>query len=391
MVDTIKRRRRVFSRAHHLLEELQSLYIINQEKIPANPRLIATLRSLQDLLIREITRAERKIRRTKEILHGIPMESAEADSAAARLNDYRILKYSWLCFGDAIAYLFMDKYTLKHTYFNIDNPRPKQDSGFIFERSGLKFERSRLEDLLNNGIPSLLCDLTNTIRHGDICIMTTQDPQLIEVKSGGVNNRGRRQLKAIKQLARFFETDVALGLRGHEKIVRVAHQAEEINYTDALNLCVKVATRSGAALCSPEDGLFYVVISRDDIDIGNIIDKMSLVRPAVFFLNEIKSARAWAPYSPFTLSIRNRDALFNFIWGEIFIYVFYETSKLQHMAEAKGLMMTFFDEESDYMFEISIPQSGGVMRISKQFFTRMATEFTSPEWIFQTSLEKIGE
>jgi hypothetical protein len=71
-----------------------------------------------------------------------------------------------------------------------------------------------MEEGLAAGIPCLLADLTNTIRHGDVCFMVGADPRLVEVKTGRkLDRRGRRQIKSIEQLQRFFETDHASGLR----------------------------------------------------------------------------------------------------------------------------------------------------------------------------------
>lgn len=389
MNTTIKRRKRIFSRVYFLLDRLQALHVSMSDKLTVDRQITETLKHSQYLLIKEVSRAERKIRRTKTILQETHPDSDTADAAAARLEYYRNLRYSWLCFGDAIAFLFMDKYALKHTYFNTDNQNPKQDSGFISDKSGLESEISQLIGLLDDGVPALLCDLTNTIRHGDICIMTAQDPRLIEVKSGGVNNRGRRQIKSIKKLTRFFDTDIGNGLRGYEVLTRVAPEAIEVIYLGALNRCIEIAYRSKAAWCSPEDGLFYLVIRVGDVDISNIFEDMKLSAPTIFFLNQAKSARAWAPYSPFTLSIFSEEALFDFIWGELMIFVIYETSKLQRIAEAKGLTMTILDEDSEYMFEIVVPQSDGWVRVSKQMFSRVAMDFVSPEWILQASIEKI--
>jgi hypothetical protein len=41
-------------------------------------------------------------------------------------------------------------------------------------------------------VPALLVDLTNTIRHGDICLMGESDPCLIEMKaSKNLDSRGK--------------------------------------------------------------------------------------------------------------------------------------------------------------------------------------------------------
>ena len=40
-----------------------------------------------------------------------------------------------------------------------------------------------LDSALKHNVPALLVDLTNTIRHGDVCLMGESDPYLIEAKA----------------------------------------------------------------------------------------------------------------------------------------------------------------------------------------------------------------
>ncbi|MEQ8962511.1 MAG: hypothetical protein RLP02_32065, partial [Coleofasciculus sp. C2-GNP5-27] len=178
------------------------------------------LRALQQLLIKEIVRAERKVRRSKAILKTLDQAMAPERIAGLeyRIEAYRHIAYIWRCFGDAVAFLFMDKFALKQTFFNTHNLNPKQDAGFLADKEGLPREWEVMSTLLDHGVPALLTDLTNTIRHGDVCAMIGPDPQLIEVKSGQLDSRGRRQVNSIRQIMSFFAVDEAEGLRGLEKI-----------------------------------------------------------------------------------------------------------------------------------------------------------------------------
>lgn len=68
---------------------------------------------------------------------------------------------------------------------------------------------------LQQNVPALLVDLTNTLRHGDVCLMGRPILQLIEVKaSAGLDRRGRRQRRDIEKLQSFFDSDEAHDLRG---------------------------------------------------------------------------------------------------------------------------------------------------------------------------------
>jgi hypothetical protein len=183
-------RRKSFAAAHKLLSELRT-----------NLEEISPLLPLQRLLIEEITSAERQIRSLKQELS---LQSAFRKSDTYiqnRIERLRLLTFIWRSFGDAIAFLYMDKFALKQTHYNIHNMNPRQDAGFLSDKKGLQGELTFLETLLARGIPSVLVDITNTIRHGDVCLMLGPDPQLIEVKtSAQMDRRGRKQVAGIRTL-----------------------------------------------------------------------------------------------------------------------------------------------------------------------------------------------
>lgn len=312
------------------------------------------------------------------------------DELEERISEYRHLAYNWRCFGDGIAFLFMDKFALKQTFLNTDKPFAKQGAGFLSGKEGLQSEWKLVEALAARGIPALLTDLTNTIRHGDVCIMIDPDPTLIEVKSGKLDSRGRRQSRSIRQLSEFFETDEADGLRGLGKIRRISSQTDEVLYVDVINECIATAMRSGFAWRSPEKGLYYLVVADDQIVVPEKISDMDLNRPFAFFLNEFKADRDWAPYQPYTLSIRDREALYKFIWGEIYIVVLYEPDHLRQLAKREGVEIELQPVDSDIAFKFSHSGSIGPAYMSKQLFARLAFDFTSPSWLLRYAIELLN-
>src|SRR5690349_22597770 len=108
-------RRHSFASVHNLLQALR-----------ANRDDLATLKELQKRLLREIIRAEKKIRELKAELRGLEGKSgstAEKRSAYLRnrIEGFRQCAYIWRCFGDAIAFLYMDKFALKHCFYSTEN------------------------------------------------------------------------------------------------------------------------------------------------------------------------------------------------------------------------------------------------------------------------------
>jgi hypothetical protein len=236
-------RRRSFVRAHTLLQTLR-----------ADLDDMATLKGLQILLLREIIRAEENIRELKNEL-GTTGASANGPAPKRcsylenRIEGFRTCAYIWRCFGDAIAFLYMDKFALKQALYSTESIAAKQDAGFIAGKVGLANEIAVLDELLNQRVPALLVDLTNTIRHGDICLMGKSDPYLIEVKaSKNLDRRGKKQKRSLQKLRAFYETDRASGLRGFAEVRRRANETPERTYVDQLNGCIAEASENGYAV-----------------------------------------------------------------------------------------------------------------------------------------------
>src|SRR5271170_1720430 len=239
-------RKRSFAQAHAMLQTVR-----------ANLGALQTLKELQKLLLREIIRAEKKIRELKTELSTI---NGTANRAVARRSSYlqsriegcRQCAYIWRCFGDAIAFLYMDRFALKHSFYSTENMNAKQDAGFIAGKQGLADEIAVIESALEHDVPALLVDLTNTIRHGDVCLMGESDPHLIEVKlSTKLDARGKKQKRRLEKLRTFYKTDKGVGLRGFPELRREAIEIPERAYVDQIIGCIVEARKNGYAVRQP--------------------------------------------------------------------------------------------------------------------------------------------
>jgi hypothetical protein len=136
-------RKHSFASAHALLRTLR-----------ADLQDLATLNELQKLLLREVMRAEEKIRELKAEFKTMK----ETDIAAARRSAYlenriegfRQCAFIWRCFGDAIAFLYLDKFALKHCFYSTENTHSKQSAGFILGKEGLASELALLDSALKH-------------------------------------------------------------------------------------------------------------------------------------------------------------------------------------------------------------------------------------------------
>jgi hypothetical protein len=376
-------RKHSFAQAHLLLHRLRDDF----EDLEA-------LRELQKLLLREVMRAEERIRQHKNEIRAttepnLAWSAKRLRYLNRRIEGYRQCAYVWRSFGDAIAFLYLDRFSLKQCFYSTDTINPKQDAGFILGKEGLANELAILNAALERDIPAILVDLTNTIRHGDVCFLGASDPFLIEAKAGKhLNSRGKKQKRNLEKLHDFYETDKSVGLRGIPELQRRANKEPEQTYVDLLNECILEAVDKGQAIRQPEDGLHYVVLADNAPDIKVVLETVGL-KGAVwpFFLNEHKAQRTWAPYFPFVLSISDRDHLWDFIRGNLFIFVFVELDAMCNVARSRGHKANFDPDDEHFPLGIEI-SAGGTIRISAHMLTRIGLEFLSPRWIVSSSLER---
>lgn len=350
-----------------------------------------TLLTLQELLVREIMRAENRIKFYKAEIRETTPHRTNRRSAwlNTRIGSLRYLNWIWRCFGDAIAFSYLDKHALKHVYYDTRTVEPKQDAGFLLGKPGLDTELEVLKALLEQGVPAVLSDLTNTIRHGDVTVLLGPDPFPIEVKSGrNLNPRGKRQLKQLRQIHEFFRTDRAEGLRGLGPIVRVEHPAPEIGYADQLNACIEQAMRMGWADATPEKGLRYLAITDLRENIDTLMKASVTGRSWVFLLNAHKSAMQWEPYTPFLLTITNFDNLISFIRGSLILIVIIDLDAFGSVMSEFGLRANFDDDlKADYPLKFTYENGTDPGALSAHFLQRIAFEFISPRWVAEYAAE----
>ena len=347
------------------------------------PADVETLFDLQKLLIAEVTLAEGRVRENKALARAERGKRSRYFERRAQAHRQSI--YYWKAFGDAIAFLYCDRFALKHVYYNTHNMNVRQDGGFISGSAGLEQELKVLQGLLDGGCPWVLSDLTNTIRYGDICVLVRDDPTIIEVKSSGTKDRRRkRQLRNMRTLQEFYETDVSHGLRGFSTLHRVALRSGLKSFGVEFNKCIDESYERGYALKSPEPGVCYVAIS-GDVRLEDVFEQVNLAEPLLISLNEAKQNRAWSPYYPFTLLIRSERALYDFMLGRLIVMVLLDVAVMKGLVRAMGWTPKF-DEEADCPLWAS--RNGGEEQagLSRHLFARAAMEALSLRWVIEEGI-----
>lgn len=293
-------RKKSFWRAHALLHALKE-----------DDRNLDILRDIQILLIKEIMRAEVQIKARKTELRALQTGAeSRRKFLTTRIESLRNVVFIWKCFGDALAFLYMDKFALKHTFYSAQEFKIKQDAGFLSGKEGLSAEFGLVLDALQFNVPAMLTDLTTTIRHGDVVAMGASDPYLMEVKAKkSKNERARKQKKNLEILHEFFENDRSDRLRGMTGVTRQTYSSQERVYSAEMNACIADAVEHGEGIRTPEAGLTYVVLRTKGAQIKELFDRVNLEAPIMHMWNAERQDRNWAPYYPFTLTIENVEHL----------------------------------------------------------------------------------
>lgn len=358
-------------------------------EIKANNTRLDLVLELQRFLIRRITQCERRIGRLsrvasrlrKSVKHDrLPKERSNllktrVELAKELVESLQHLMFVWRCFGDGIAAIYQSKYSLKHLFFDA-NYRPKEGAGHMTGKKGFRKEWKFLKLGIKMGVPVLLADVTNIIRHGDLCALADPDPLLVEVKSSGNRNaRTARQFSQLDELASFFANDGAASFRGMNDVRRVAVRIPEVNHFEAVNECISDALTHGSASVEPEPGLRYVAFFDDPGD------RLASLKSPTMQGYLLSASPTWLPAYPFSLSLEPAN-LIRFLLRQVLVMVIVDLAYLKRLFADQGVHATML-MEGEFAIQVATdPEdlSLGVFKISDQRFARIAPEFQSLRW-----------
>jgi hypothetical protein len=298
-------------------------------------------------------------------------------ATSAAISDAQQLLFLWRCFGDGVAFIYVNKLALKHMLYNTHDYEMKPPAGAILGKVGLRKEWSILRVILSRKVPAVLSDLTNTIRHGDICVLIGPDPIPVEVKSSKNRNaRTDRQLASLTALTQFLETDVATNFRGLDHVTRVEVPGSDETHATSMSDCIARSRDTGFAAISPEAGLTYCCLR--SAEAVPLMEPFMRPKTIVTMLNEAKSEGQWMPYFPFVLSIRDKEDLYDFMNGDVSLMILLDTEAFVAAFAARGLAATFVDHPN---ITLTVTRSGTqpgtspLSGISAQYFARLFFEF----------------
>lgn len=312
----------------HILRTEKGLKILKDERLRVlRLRKIRPSRERSEVLKKRVTRLEQGIEQGKHLL------------------------WIWRCFGDAIPFIYHDKHALKHMLYSVEDYSVKQSAGALFGNRGRRLETKIMQTLCKKGIPAMLCDLTNTLRHGDVCVMVGADPFPIEVKSSANRNaRTVRQAGNLSSLHAFFSEDGASNFRGVERVERRETPMAE-TYAADLNRCLDDSRQTLWAIARPEDGLTYLALRRG-ADFGRIgigeTEKIGEYPTALEWNHAIESER-WMPYYPFTLTVDRASDLVALLEGRLVVIVTLDAhAVMRRFADLRFIAEFVNDEQIEF-------------------------------------------
>lgn len=364
--------------------------------IKNDPERLDLVHELQRMLIRRITNCENRIlhlrtarkrmsrlrsggRSTKERSKKLKELIKAADM---RIAEMRQLMFLWRCFGDGIAAVYQSKYALKHLYYDAKYAI-KEDAGFLSGKAGFRREYKALCLGIRMGVPVVLSDVTNIIRHGDVCGLAGQDPLPIEIKlSKRLDKGGKRQIEQIQQLLDFFANDGAANFRNVINVKRISVQNEEINFTEELNYCMDRVTTDGISTVAPERGLRYIAFRYDMPDLENkLTAEIAKYQVPSTHCTQLTPEISWLPMYPFTLSMSPANTM-RFMQQTIGVVVLTDLSVVKSLFAERGVHAVAL-MDGVHALQICLDPSDlmkGCFRVNEQRYQRIACEFQSLTW-----------
>jgi hypothetical protein len=365
---------------------------------------------IQETLVRKISYAENRIRKlkyemgqTKMRLKARPgLDKATAaktkfaiDRYHSRIHEYRNLISVFKSIGDALAFVYLDKWDIKPMAF-------KEGPGFISGKAGGRWEHRILRQVFKHGQVAILNDLTHCLRHADITLVTCGIPRLVEAKSGkNRNQRTTRQREAANKVQAYLLNDQVADLyQSRMEMRRIELEVPERDHRSEVNALIRDTYEGTRKLSQVEDGLFYFVetaasASTSDLKselfdaVGGISSDMIL-----FFINAYKHDNI--AYYPYVLSFEDPQALFDFYSGNLFILVLVDRGVMTRRVASQNLTLRFLGNsewaDGDWMIEVKHAdqdeEDAGYMCVSGHFFRRVACEFLSLDWFLEELIHR---
>ena len=327
-------------------------------------------------------------------------EAEEAIRGAKKVNEdprgWQYVRYNYLCLGDCLAFLYADRFALKQTFFDVDTVNPKQSGGFITGKAGAVEEIAHLEYAISRGVPTILCDITNVLRYGDICLLGGSDPVPIEIKSSKAKDgRSKRQKQKLKALSSFLALDRSDDFRGIPGTTfRTEYSVPLKSYSDQLQAAILQASELGSTSFQVDGCLKVIVIMENMPDYDVLFGGFGSSRVLVNNVNQIKTNQIWGCFYPYPLTLSESEHYEGFVKGEINIVTLFDMEAFEDNLALEGTRLSVEANEHDIQCQIHFSDlladdEGVYYVIGEYMMCRIWTDFLCPSWIVQNSVSSV--
>ena len=358
------------------------------------PHDLPLLLALQEGLRKSILKVEQRILviKAKVGMRKRELKTARLSKEAARklkksmqrrfedLENYQAMLVALKTIGDGIAHCYFATHDLRTLSM-------KESPGFITGKRGASLEVKSLRAVIRHGMPAVLCDLTNTLRYGDIAYPSGGGaPNVIEVKSGKVDENSEQMAK-LRNVLDYLRTDSGSGVYGGSQPIRRIQLTRDFEFCHAaLNSVINAAYQDPAGFTSVhvEPGLWYAAMLPSDEDYDSRFDKVlapilrQCSQPTAFYLNVHKDV--WAAHTPYALSIADVEHVLDFMEGSLSLFVILDLAVLANELAKHGLEATFHQREPHVVIlrgDIISERGLQEMHVGSHMFFRIAMEFVS--------------
>ena len=358
--------------------------------------LFALHREIHDFS-KDLENFSRLLKIQKRIIFSI--EEAEKEIRKAKIHkkspkDWQYMRYNFLCLGDCLAFLYADRFSLKHYYFDTNTYNIKQSGGFILGKDGHRNEIKVLEEAISHNIPAVLCDITNVLCYGAICLLVDSDLVPIEVKSSNTKDRrGKRQKRKLQTLSDFLKSDYAENFRGFSgSTLRVECSTPPKLYNKELQYYVKEAIKRGSTFFEVDDCLRVIIIQGDNFDCKHLFGEKNLSSKSIItFINEIKTSMSWGCYYPYPLTFSDPASFKAFVRGDIYILTVLYVDKFEEKLSSNYVKLNIESTENQiecnmYFKDLITEDQNAKFTIGDHMMCRIWTDFIKPRWIVDNSI-----
>ncbi len=320
-------------------------------------------------------------------------EIKAAKAAGVDPLEWQYVRYNFLCLGDALAFLYIDRFALKQTYFNVDNANAKQSGGFVSGKSGLDNELALLTEAIGHRVPAVLCDLTNVIRYGDVCLLGDIDPVPIEVKSSNKkDSRRNKQKKKLQALSNFIVNDRAENFRGLKgTTLRATLAATPRAFDGQIQQAVSEAITDGTSHFEVDSCLAFLIISDCEPDYDVLFASVTHGNGLIISINERKSSMDWGCYFPYSLTLSDTEHFSRFVKGEVHILAVLKLDAFEANLSTQDFSLKVEANEDSIRCQINFSDKGDIdyFFIGEHMMCRMWTDFLYPSWIVENMVQTL--